>query len=243
MEIIKQIENTDCYISNLGYVVNSNNKVLASTKDGSGYCGVSVNGKRYLVHILVAKAFIPNYENKPQVNHKNGDKTNNCVWNLEWCTPYENQMHRRYVLGKNMDGENNPMYDVKGINSPVYKDHIVKLDLHGNYIDTYVNGIEAAKSVTDASKASRIYKCLSSKYPKCKTAFGYYWIYKNSYEKMLQADLKPREFMENLKRGNHDPSLLFQKEGATTIESIDSKESKKRVEQGSSELEARGLSL
>lgn len=49
--------------------------------------------------------------------------------------------------------------------------------------------------------------------------------------------------MENLKRDNHDPSLLFKKEGATTIENIDSKESKKRVEQGLSELEARGLSL
>ena len=37
---------------------------------------------------------------------------------------------------------------------------------------------------------------------------------------MIQADLKPREFMENLKRDNHDPSLLFKKEGATTIENI-----------------------
>lgn len=46
-------------------------------------------------------------------------------------------------------------------------------------------------------------------------------------KKMLQADLKPREFMENLKRDNHDPSLLFKKEGATTIENIDDNTSKK----------------
>lgn len=51
-----------------------------------------------------------------------------------------------------------------------------------------------------------------------RTYFGYYWIYRHNYEKMLQADLKPREFMENLKRDNHEPSLLFKKEGATTIE-------------------------
>lgn len=218
MEILKQIENTKCYVSNLGYVVNENNKVLANTRDGSGYCGVSINGKRHLTHILVAKAFLPNYENKTQVNHKNGDKSNNCVWNLEWCTPYENQMHRIYVLGKTMNGENNPMFGISGRKSPVYKDDIVQLDLNGNFVASFTNGIDAVKSVSDVTKSSRIYKCLSSKYPKSKTAFGYYWIYRHNYEKMLQADLKPREFMENLKRDNHEPSLLFKKEGATTIE-------------------------
>ena len=59
--------------------------------------------KKFTVHRLVAMTFLPNPTNLPQVNHKDGDKFNNRVENLEWCTNQQNQQHRREILGKKND--------------------------------------------------------------------------------------------------------------------------------------------
>ncbi len=69
--------------------------------------------KNTLIHRLVALAFIPNPDNKPQVNHKNWMRDDNRVENLEWCTSKENNAHSRNVLLKGRKPIKRWQYDLE----------------------------------------------------------------------------------------------------------------------------------
>lgn len=90
-------------VSNLGRVKSLNYRGTGkcqlmtggSLSAGYRYVVLSRDGKTHnqLVHRLVATEFLPNPSNLPQVNHIDEDKSNNCVSNLQWCTPKENMQH------------------------------------------------------------------------------------------------------------------------------------------------------
>lgn len=106
-------------ISNLGHVYSvsrpgSKGGKLKLRSDSDGYQtvilyknGAPTNKK---VHRLVALVFIPNFAGKSQVNHINGNKSDNCFSNLEWATPSENVLHSHRTGLKNQCGEKNPAF-------------------------------------------------------------------------------------------------------------------------------------
>ena len=80
-------------ISNQGRVKNPRGKILGGSTHKDGYRFITIKGKQIPIHRIVAENFIPNIGNKPFVNHKDGNKMNNSVDNLEWVTQQENIEH------------------------------------------------------------------------------------------------------------------------------------------------------
>ena len=93
----KQYLNTNYSVSDDGQVRNDKtNRILSqSTQQDYKHVTLSIDGKqkRMRVHRLVAEVFLDNPQNKPYVNHKDGNRGNNSVENLEWATPAENTQH------------------------------------------------------------------------------------------------------------------------------------------------------
>lgn len=96
---MKWLENPKCWVFDNGSVAEPDSRGFLRFKQigftAGGYAYVYIKRKQYYVHRLVALAYIPNPDNKPQVDHINRDKTDNSSTNLRWSTPHENNINKR----------------------------------------------------------------------------------------------------------------------------------------------------
>ena len=169
MEIWKDIPGYEgvYQVSNLGNV----KSLPRMVSNGKGYLCIELkdkNGKYHFcgVHRLVAVAFIENPDNKPQINHIDGNKKNNIVENLEWCTNGENQVHA-YKMGLNR---------VTG-RAGKKKRPVLQIDPKtGNVVKEYPSVAEAGRAMGCKNPCNIGGVCRNA-YGR-KTIAGYYWRYK-----------------------------------------------------------------
>lgn len=123
--------------------------IMAQSMCHAGYLQTHLckNGisKSYLIHRLVASAFLENPHNLPEVNHKDERKKNNCAWNLEFCTRLYN-VH--YGTGRKRAAANHD-----------YKASAIKAAAHHNYAEV---GRKRAKPILQLSKDGEVIKCWES---------------------------------------------------------------------------------
>lgn len=153
-------------------------RILKHNISKAGYHSVELfndNGsKRILVHRLVAEAFIPNPDNLPQINHKDEDKSNNRVSNLEWCTPRYNMNYGE--MGKirhTLIDYSKPVFRENAVKNAKNAQKAVRQFLNGLLIAEYESGKEA--SMVTGVNASHIQETCAGKR---KSAGGFTWQYK-----------------------------------------------------------------
>lgn len=160
-------------ISNYGrlksYAQNKSGKISTGSPDKKGYLTVTLydnDGKRqtYKVHRLVTGAFIPNPNNLPQVNHKDENKTNNCVDNLEWC---DNDYNNHYGTRVQRASESNRCCETTSVK-------IYSVDKNGCM--EYFDSVGEAERITGLSH-SNIVRTLKGR---TKTCGGRKWYYLDS---------------------------------------------------------------
>jgi hypothetical protein len=146
------------YISSFGRIKYPDN-VIGNGYNFSGYLGMSIGGKNYKAHRLIAQTFLPNPDNKLVVNHKDGDKLNCKLDNLEWNTHKENSDHA-YITYLNKNTK-----------------QIILFDKNMNKIKDFNSINSASRELNISSK--RISNCCNKK---INTFDDYIFLFKDEYE-------------------------------------------------------------
>lgn len=192
-------------VSNLGRVKslgngNSNKsklKIMKTPLNHKGYpmirlCKNSVS-KGFLVHRLVAEAFIPNPNNLPQVNHIDEVKTNNRIDNLEWCTAEYNHNYGTRIERVRQKQIGNPK--LKTSLGKFGKDHptskpIVQISLDGKLVRIWFSAADANRE--NGYDKSSVSSCCTGKR---KTAYGYIWMHLDDYMGYLLEQIQNEDMI------------------------------------------------
>jgi hypothetical protein len=131
-------ENELYLVSSKGYLRNTQTgKIFKGSLDKiSGYMYTALNKKKYSIHFMVARSFLPNPDNKPTVNHKNLNRTDNRLENLEWATAAEQNSHKNEMTEKT--------YKAHGNGTP-----ILRMNDQGTVLETYATMMQAAKWILE----------------------------------------------------------------------------------------------
>ena len=166
-------------VKSLNYRGNTKTEhLLKPMKRGNGYLYVDLydfNGKHHKesIHRLVAETFIENINNLPCVNHKDENKENNSINNLEWCTYKYNSNYGTNPHKQSIKAKNNPTWQIAVEKSKI---KVNQYDLNGNYVKTW-NSFADIANYFNLKNASNVVACCKGKK---KTSYGYKW----SYEKI-----------------------------------------------------------
>lgn len=153
-------------VKSLNYQNTHRAKLLHPVKHHLGYLLVHLGGEKIkMVHTLVAEAFIDNPENKKYVNHIDGNKQNNTVWNLEWVTSKENMEHAIRIGLRDPHINNKPFGDLNPSRKPV-----LQFTRDGKFIKRWECISEAARQI--GCNPSQINNNIAGR---CKSCHGYVW--------------------------------------------------------------------